>query len=330
MASRSLAPGGATPRPRPAGYRGGPRPAPGCRPRSPVPLGPGGAASLPGKRRPEWPGPSPGRCGSTLLRMADGSGSDHGDPRWEYKAVWRYGPISLIVIGAAVMAIGLSGLCATAVSGAALPVALVCLLAGVALPRTKGIFTAGPHGISSQVIAPHQIDVYSVTGPATAALPAIVGRGEIALPKPAVTSEGTAAARGEGAVTARGEVSAGPPVMLGDVWDALEARIGVPDGFRDLYTYQDNRYLEAPDGRTFGLANRGVLDWLPASGGLLELLGSWGVRPVASGRYPVPDKITPRIVMPVVARAYTPESAEVAAGRDDAPVPGSPEHGQRG
>src|SRR5229473_3168962 len=74
---------------------------------------------------------------------------------------------------------------------------------------------------------------------------------------------------------------------------ALEERLHVAGGFRDLGAAMGRRYLEAPDGRTFELTNRGFLDWRPASGDLLELLASWGVRPVASGRYPVPPHADP-------------------------------------
>lgn len=83
------------------------------------------------------------------------------------------------------------------------------------------------------------------------------------------------------------------PVLLGDVWDALEERIGMPGGFRDLGAATGKRFLESPDGRKLQLTNRGFLDWRPASDDLLELLASWEVRPVASGNYPVPPHVAP-------------------------------------
>lgn len=45
-----------------------------------------------------------------------------------------------------------------------LPIGLVCLLAGVVLPRIEGVFTAGPQGISAPLLAVHKLDTYTVTG----------------------------------------------------------------------------------------------------------------------------------------------------------------------
>src|SRR6266851_6329685 len=98
--------------------------------------------------------------------MQDASAPGHGDPRWEYRILWRYGPLGLVVAGAALLSIGASGLCATAVSVTLLPIVLFCLLAGVVLPRIEGVFTAGPQGISAPLLAVHKLDTYTVTGPA--------------------------------------------------------------------------------------------------------------------------------------------------------------------
>ncbi len=76
--------------------------------------------------------------------MQDASAPGHGDPRWEYRILWRYGPLGLVVAGAALLAIGASGLCATAVSVTLLPIGLVCLLAGVVLPRIEGVSRPAP------------------------------------------------------------------------------------------------------------------------------------------------------------------------------------------
>lgn len=207
--------------------------------------------------------------------MQQESDSGHGDARWEYRIVWRYGPLGLVVAGAALLATGASGLCATAVSVTLLPIGLVCLLAGVVLPRIEGVFTAGPQGISAPLLAVHKLDTYIVTGSAVTAAPA--------------------------AGLAPGQPSR--PVLLGDVWDALEERLDVADGFRSLGAASGRRYLEAPDGRKFELTNRGFLDWGPASADLLELLSSWGIEPIASGRYPVPPDVAPdKATGPVSAR----------------------------
>jgi len=115
------------------------------------------------------------------------------------------------------------------------------------------------------LLAVHKLDTYTVTGSAVTAA--------------------------EAAALAAGQLSG--PVLLGDVWDALEERLGVAGGFRDLGAAAGRRYLEAPDGRTFELTNRGFLDCRPASGDLLELLASWSVKPMASGRCAVPPDVAP-------------------------------------
>ena len=81
---------------------------------------------------------------ASLLTVKDG------EARWEYRILWRYGPLGLVVAGAALLAIGASGLCATAVSVTLLPIGLVCLVAGVVLPRIEGNFTAGPERADSR------------------------------------------------------------------------------------------------------------------------------------------------------------------------------------
>jgi hypothetical protein len=192
--------------------------------------------------------------------MLDPATLGAGDPRWEYKILWRYGPLGLATVGAALLAIGAAGLCATAISVTLLPIGFACLLAGVVLPRIEGIFTAGPQGISATLLAAHKIDTYTVTGPAVEA-PRVL---ELAPGQPP------------------------GPVLLGDVWDALDERLNAKDGFGPLGAAMGTAYLQAPDGRTLELVNRGFLDWRPASSDLLDLLASWGVKPVASGRYPVP------------------------------------------
>lgn len=225
-------------------------------------------------------------AGSYLVWMQQESAPGRGDPRWEYRILWRYGPLGLVLIGVSLLAIGASGLCATTVSVTLLPIGLVCLLAGVVLPRIEGVFTAGPQGISAPLLAVHKLDTYTVTGTA-------------------VTADQAAA------------LASGRPagiVLLGDVWDALEERLGVADGFRDLGAATGTRYVEAPDGRTLQLTNRGFLDWRPASGDLLELLASWGVKPIASGKYPVPSYAAPdKATGPVSGRLVSREGSTDSA-----------------
>jgi hypothetical protein len=207
-------------------------------------------------------------------------GEPGANPRWEYRVVWRYGPLILMVAGLAMLGSGASGLTSAAISLAMLPIGFVCLVAGVALPQIEGMFTAGPQGISAPLLPVHQIDCYSVSGPAVAM--------EVEVAQ----------------VPALPPVWPSGPAMLGDVWDAIEEKLGTPEGFRDLGAACGTRSLEAPDGRRLDLTNRGFLDWRPASGELLELLASWGVTPVASGRYPIPSYADPGTVS---ARLVTPD-----------------------
>ena len=79
-----------------------------------------------------------------------------------------------------------------------------------------------------------------------------------------------------------------PAVALGDVWDAIKARLGDEDGFLALASTFAKSYLRAPDGRMFTLPKPGPESWRPASSGLLQLLSSWGTIPAASGNYPRP------------------------------------------
>jgi hypothetical protein len=76
-----------------------------------------------------------------------------GDPRWGYRIVWGYGPLSLFVIGAALLGVGASGVVATAISVTLLPIALVLILAGVVFPRIEGTFTADPQGLTASLLA---------------------------------------------------------------------------------------------------------------------------------------------------------------------------------
>lgn len=74
------------------------------------------------------------------------------------------------------------------------------------------------------------------------------------------------------------------PVVLGDVWDALQEKLNAQGGFRPLASGFGKSYLQAPDGRTLALPNSRHLYWLPVAGDLLDLLDSWEVDPLASGK----------------------------------------------
>ena len=79
--------------------------------------------------------------------------------------IWRLGPVGMIVVGIALLAISLSGIDAAAVSIAALTLGAICLVAGVVRPRTRGKFTFGPQGVSTDVLPVEQIPAGSVRWP---------------------------------------------------------------------------------------------------------------------------------------------------------------------
>lgn len=181
------------------------------------------------------------------------------DPaRWQYVVLWRYGPLGLIVVGLGMLAYGASGHPSVPVSLSLLPLGFVSIVAGVVLPRIEGRFAAGTSGVSADLPAVHELDppTYTASGPALAPPPA---------------QQGQAA-----------------QIKLGDVWDALEGA-----GFRPGQAATGKRFLEGPQGRTILLHQRGFFDWAVVSDELLAQLASWGVHPVASGRYAVPPNVDP-------------------------------------
>ncbi len=210
------------------------------------------------------------RCGSRAASYPDAMNSPaiqkSAEPRWEYKLLWRYGALLLVGVGLAAMVVGAAGVCETAISLTLLPLGFVSLVAGVVLPRIEGSFTAGPSGVSAEVLAVHRLDQarYVVSGPALWA------------------DESLAAPAAEA-----------PQITLGDVWDALDAA-GLRPGQGALGT----AYFSLDDGRDFGIPNRGFLDHGYASDELLALLVSLGVHPTPSDLYPMPPDATPDMRRP--------------------------------
>jgi hypothetical protein len=153
---------------------------------------------------------SPGR--QILLRMQDPAVPGAGEPRWEYKILWRYGALLLVVVGLLAMGFGAAGVCGTAISATLLPLGLISLVAGVVLPRIEGKFTAGPTRLSAEILAVHQLDppIFIASGPALA-----------------VEQPGTVAGELE---TAAGTAPADGRITIDDVWDALDAAGLRPDG----------------------------------------------------------------------------------------------------
>ena len=171
------------------------------------------------------------------------------------------------------MGFGAAGICGTAISLTLLPLGFISLVAGVVLPRIEGKFTAGPSGLSADVMAVHMLDRqrYVATGPA-------VATGQLVNGEPAAN---------------RGQ--APDRITLGDVWDAIDAA-----GLRPETAAMGAAYFSLPDGRQLKMPNRSFLDHGIASPELLAVLESWGVRPTASGRYPLPPDHGPdrRVVRP--------------------------------
>jgi len=201
---------------------------------------------------------------------------DDGEARWEYRILWRYGALFLVVVGLLAMGFGASGLAGTAISLTLIPIGFVCLVAGVVLPRIEGKFTAGPSGLTAEMMAVHLLDQ-----------PRFVASG------PALASDPTAGAelpRGVGSDEGGGQIT------FGDVWDALDTGGHV---LKFQAAGMGKAYFSSPDdGRLLQIPNRGFLDHGIASRELLALLASWGVRPTASGKYPAPPDAAPEILEP--------------------------------
>jgi hypothetical protein len=74
-----------------------------------------------------------------------------------------------------------------------------------------------------------------------------------------------------------------PGIAVGDVWDALDAAGIHPEGVG-----LGSAYFRVDDGHLLKFPNRGFFDHGMASTELLAIFAAWGVRPTASGRYPMP------------------------------------------
>ena len=208
---------------------------------------------------------------------------DHG-PRWEYVILWRYGALLLVVVGLLMIGFGASGLCGTAIGESLLPIGFVSLVAGVVLPRIEGRFSAGPTGLSAEMLAVHRLDRtrYVVSGPAFA---------------PEVSDQADAGDADAALV--------GP--TIGDVWDAIDAA-----GLRADGAGMGHAYFRLRGDRHLDMPNRGFLDWGTASDDLLAVIKTWGIEPVASGLYPVPQEIEASY-----ARRHAGSLRDIPTRRDD-------------
>ena len=181
----------------------------------------------------------------------------------------------MAVVGLAMMGFGASGLSGVPISLALLPLGFACLIAGVVLPRIDGKFTAGTGGVSGELLSVQKLDsmTYTASAPALA------------------SDQADAVVHGERATSTEGGQTT-ERIKLGDVWDALEEA-----GFRVTQAATGKRLLEGPEGRSIMLHGRELIGWAIASDDLLSQLASWGIRPVASGKYPVPSNVDPNYAM---------------------------------
>jgi hypothetical protein len=203
--------------------------------------------------------------GRILRCMEPGLGGGGGEPRWQYTILWRYGPLMLVIVGLLAMGFGAAGVAGASESVTLVTLGFISLVSGVVLPRIDGKFTAGPSGLSADMVPVHQLDRsrYVISGPA------ISGRE----PPPPDSDEQQSTAQRE-------------LIKLGDVWDALEAA-----GVRPLEAASGSAYFGLPDGRLLRIPNRSFFDSGIASDELLSVLESWGIRPQASGNYPHPPNM---------------------------------------
>jgi hypothetical protein len=92
--------------------------------------------------------------------------------------------------------------------------------------------------------------------------------------------------------------------MVGDVWDALEGA-----GFQATKLATGRRLLIGPTQQSIFLHGKELVGGRVAAASLIDLLGSWGVQPVASGNYHPPPNADPAWMVPYTALPQQPQSA---------------------
>ena len=92
--------------------------------------------------------------------------------------------------------------------------------------------------------------------------------------------------------------------MVGDVWDALEGA-----GFQVGSRASGRRLLAGPAGQSIFLHGRELVGGLVAAASLVAQLASWGITPVASGKYPPPAGADPANLQPYAALPQEPRAA---------------------
>jgi hypothetical protein len=95
-----------------------------------------------------------------------------------------------------------------------------------------------------------------------------------------------------------------PQIMVGDVWDALEGA-----GFQVTKVVTGKRLLAGPAEETIFLHGRELVGGHVASVSLIAQLSSWGINPVASGKYHPPHGADPANLPPYSALPQQPRAA---------------------
>lgn len=182
-----------------------------------------------------------------------------GMPRWQYAVAWRYGHLLLTVAGLALLGLGASDVEPTTISVTMMTLGFLMAILGVAFPRMRGPFTAGPAGIGADMLPVADVDPLI----AVVSVPAI---------SPVAAAEGPAAQVPRGAV------------RIGDVRDAL-----IEAGFRAVEQMGTISY-QGPDGRGIRLPGTRVMDDEPVSDDLIKTLNAFAIHLVASGKYRQPGE----------------------------------------
>ena len=92
-------------------------------------------------------------------------------------------------------------------------------------------------------------------------------------------------------------------MMVGDVWDALEAA-----GFQVTKLATGKRLLIGPADQSIFLHGQELVGGRVPSASLLAQLASWGITPVASGKYSPPPDSDPANLPPYSALPQQPRT----------------------
>jgi hypothetical protein len=92
--------------------------------------------------------------------------------------------------------------------------------------------------------------------------------------------------------------------MVGDVWDALDGA-----GFQATKLATGRRLLIGPAQQSIFLHGKELVGGRVAAESLIELLSSWGIKPVASGNYHPPPNADAAWKVPYAALPQQPASA---------------------